>query len=558
VEMEFFITGDEHAELGAVMVVSRLGLANAEVNLLESVLQSHSNFFLDPDNMIHGLPMTSINPNNLGDFAWSNPTEWGYALTALATMGELGWISVSKAMKHISVGLSTMDDWQHDPSQFSKGMFFPYYKLRETREDNANYGTILEHPHRSDYLELPCGDNGLLYSSLMLVRGWLLTGEFSDEAALAERITSKFDFSKCIHRKSCPHDAAEHFPNDVRPWVVAMTVNSETESLFPFDWNVWADEGGVVGFAAMLTNSMSEDQFHSMVEAQHTYSPCQTWQNITVANTAYFNSVFTLPTRSFMGMGSLFSSPTYHDFYIRSVVPTFRAHQATKAMIGDDYFGASDAMSQSIGSVAFFPPNTQYKPCAVNLDTSNKCTWCDGNQYFDSDEEHHLTIPHGTTAAFLAVAAMETSQLEAWVDDLKTLMTDVSGVYNKSYGFEVIGPNRRTPLGGNLGSQSFASTASDSKSHGAGYFEALSHSYTFLSIYEGMAAVHRRFEILRDEGAELRGPEPPNRYRPLSDFLDAVPNQRQHIDDLLAKVKPHENKKICQASAFGPSPRHDL
>merc|ERR1719201_396380 len=97
---------------------------------------------------------------------------------------------------------------------------------------------------------------------------------------------------------------------------------------------------------AKLSDSLDDDRYLSMVEEQQRYSPCQTWRNITVEATAYFNSVFTLPTRSFLGFGTLFSSPTYHEFSIRSVLPTFRAHRATKAMIGDDFFGPSDAMSQ--------------------------------------------------------------------------------------------------------------------------------------------------------------------------------------------------------------------
>jgi hypothetical protein len=309
----------------------------------------------------------------------------------------------------------------------------------------------------------------------------------------------------------------------------------------------------------MLRNAMSEEQFHSMVGAQYAYSPCQTWLNVTVTETAYFNSVFTLPTRSFMGFGTLFSSAAYHEFYIRSVVPTFRAHQATKKLIGDDFYGPSDAMSQGLGSVAFFPPNTQHDPCFPEKEDQNRCTWCEARQYLDSDsaiEPHHLTIPNGITAAFLAVAAMETSQLEAWVDDLKLLITDASGIYNKSYGLEVLGPNRRTKLGEEESLASYIKASAHG--HGVGYFESLAHAYTYLSIYEGMAAARRRFEILRDEGAELRGPEPPSLYRPLSDFLDSVPDQRQRINDLLAMVKPHENMKICEPSAYFPSPRHDL
>jgi len=562
-EVEVKLIGDEMAQLGTVMIVSRLDLAEAETHLLETVLQAHSHFFIDPANVIHGLPMTTINPHDPGAFAWSNPTEWGFVLTSLAAMAEGERLSYSDAVARMSIALKTMENLQSQPDQFTKGLFYPFYKLRNTNKDCVNYGKILAAPERTNYLELPCGDNALLYSSLVLVRGWLITNMFHEEAALAESITSKFNFDKCIHRKRCLRGKLKN-SNDL-PWAVALTVNAGNDELFPFDWNVWADEGGVVSMTAMLAGAMSHNQFEDLVQAQQLYSPCETWQNITVQNTAYFNSIFTLPTRSFLGFGTLFSSPTYHEFSLRSVLPTFRAHRATKAIVGDDFFGPSDAMSQDIGSVAFFPPNTQFNPCVPKQNTANACTWCQGRQYadghgnglgrqyIDSDEGHHLSVSHGGLVSFLATATMETSQVVAWVDDLKALVSDASGVYNASYGFQVLAPNKRTPL---LQKSSFAQTAADKKSHGAGYYEALSHSYTSLSLYEGLAAVRRRFELLQNEGSQIRGPRPAGRYRPLSDFLDAVPGHRAKIDKLLQVAKAHENQKICQPSTYGPSPFH--
>lgn len=403
-------------------------------------------------------------------------------------------------------------------------------------------------PERTDYLELPCGDNALFYGSLTLVKGWLLQNKFEREASLASRVLEKFDFSKCMHRKSCPSDRRSKEPIE-RPWAVAMTLNSETNTLFPFDWNVWADEGGVVGMIATLSGGVTDAQYISMVEEQQRYSPCQTWRNITVENTAYFNSVFTLPTRSFLGFGTLFSSPQFHEFAVRSMLPTFRAHRQTRGIVGDDFFGPSDAMSQGLGSVSFFPPNTQYRPCDPDSSTSNKCTWCEGKQYFwtGHDEGHHVTIPHGDVVAFLNTATMEPSQFSAWLDDTKRLMTDHSGVYHPGMGFEIIGPNRATPPRHN-----FLHIEDTVLDHGRGYFEALGHGYTTLSVYEGLSSLRRRFELLQEEGARFRlASEPVALYKPLSDWLDNVPGQRDGINRILDVATSVENPSVCEPSAFG-------
>lgn len=184
--------------------------------------------------------------------------------------------------------------------------------------------------------------------------------------------------------------------------------------------------------------------------------------------------------------------------------------------------------------------------------TSNKCTWCDGLQYIDAvlpeqrDIPHKLSVPHGNTGAFLAMATMERTQAAKWLEDLKLLMSDASGIFNPDYGFEVLAPVKRTRLGKTF-------NASDGRTMGNGFYEAIAHSYTTLSIYEGMASVRRRFEMLQKEQQQIFGSfEPPRRYIPLSDFADNVPHYREKINKYLAVAQSVEHQKVCSPSEYGP------
>merc|ERR1719498_1659250 len=96
-----------------------------------------------------------------------------------------------------------------------------------------------------------------------------------------------------------------------------------------------------------LNGAINTSQYESVVHQQQKYSPCSEWEGITVGRSAFFNSIFTLPTRSLLGFGTLFVSPYYHEFAVRSVLPSYRAHQKLKKKLGADYMGPSDAMTQT-------------------------------------------------------------------------------------------------------------------------------------------------------------------------------------------------------------------
>jgi len=334
-------------------------------------------------------------------------------------------------------------------------------------------------------------------------------------------------------------------------WSIPLTFKADTLEHNPMNWNVFADEGGLVSMIVTLNGAANDAQYESIVRQQQRYSPCTRWEGITVGHAAFFNSIFTLPTRSMLGFGTLFSSPYYHEFAVRTVLPSFRAHQKLKKMLGVDYMGPSDAMSQMprdhpgkfFGSYSYWPPNNMYDCREGKTTKENQCTWCKGIQYEGLEDEFSMIVPHGNMAAFLVSAMMERSQFTAWMEDTKRLMTDWSEVYKPGYGLEVLAPARRTPRGGEF------SGAFD----GRGVWEALSHGYTVLSMYEGLATMRRRYELAVQAGLKVPGGYEPPKYRPLSDFVNAVPGMRTKIDKLLIMAHKQEStEKKCKPSDYGP------
>jgi hypothetical protein len=449
----------------------------------------------------------------------------------------------------LNVTFDTLNTLQKDPQQFAHGLFYPFYRLRNKQSGDKLF------PKKTESKDIPCGDDALLYASMMMVQGWLVTNKFHQEAAVCQKILSRFDFSHCVRMTDCNGEGNgmkgtnENKQGD-KFWSIPLTFKADTLEHNTFNWNVFADEGGIVSMIVALNGAVNITQYESIVRQQQRYSPCTNWQGITVGQSAFFNSIFTLPTRSMLGFGTLFSSPYYHEFAVRSVLPTFRAHQKLKTMLGVDYMGPSDAMSQMprdhvgkfYGSYAYWPPNNMYDCRQGRSTTENQCTWCKGIQYEGLDDAFDTVVPHGNMAAFLVSAMMEKSQFSSWIEDTKKIMTDWSEIYKPGYGLEVVAPARRTPRGGEfLGAYD-----------GRGVWEALSHGYTVLSMYEGLATMRRRYELAVKAGLKLpAGSYEPPKYKPLSDFFNT--EIRDKIDKMLSIARSQEStEKKCPPSDYGP------
>jgi len=551
VEVEIFATGDG-AVISDVIVTSRMSWSEPEVILLDTILKDHFAFFNDPEEIVHGLPMDALKKEKPGQLTDSNPCEWGYAMEAWVIMAETGSLEPEETLVKLRETFDTLETLQSDTNQYAHGLFYPYYRLRSKEDGGKIY------PQRTEYKELPCGDDALLYASLMMVQGWLKHKSFTGEAETCGRIIGRMDFSHCMRETDC--NAAGNGIFDAPPgeelhgdrfWSVPLTYNADTLAQNSFNWNVWADEGGIVAMVVALSGALNDDQYSSVVHQQQRYSPCTRWEGVTVGHSAFFNSIFTLPTRSMLGFGTLFTSPYYHEFAVRTVLPSFRAHQKLKKKLGVDYMGPSDAMSMMpkahpgkfFGSYAYWPPNNMYDCRQGRTTKENQCTWCKGIQYEGLDDPFDMIVPHGNMASFLVAAMMERSQFSEWLDDTKLLMTDWSEVYTPGYGLEVVAPAKRTPHGGRF----------EGAYDGRGVWEALSHGYTVLSMYEGLATMRRRFELAKKQGLEIPGGyEPPN-YKPLSDFVSALPDVRPKINHLLATAwEQKSTEKQCDPSDYGP------
>jgi hypothetical protein len=549
VELEVWTASGGSTTISDIVVTSRVSWSEAEVALLDTVLKDHFAYFNDPEVIIHGLPNGALKKDQPGRLGVSNPTEWGYAMQSWVIMAQTGHITTTEVVAKLQQAFNTMKALQADPTQFTHGMFYPYYKMRtETGEK--------QFPARTDYTELPCGDDALLYASLVVVEGFLRGNKYIAEAETCAQIRGRFDFTQCLHvtdcngptngQKAAGVQGGDHF------WSIPLTVNANTLEKNSYNWNVWADEGGLVAMIVAMTGAVTAEQYESLVRQQQRYSPCQSWEGISVGHAAFFNSVFTLPTRSMLGFGTLFSSPYLHEFAVRTVLPTFRAHQKLKKKLGIDYMGASDAMTQGAnsnpdrvyGSYAYWPPNNMYDCRRGKSMMENQCTWCAGNQIEGIKDPVDKVVPHGNTAAFLVAAMMEQSLFKAWLEDTKLLMTDAAGIYAPGYGFEVMAPARRTPPGG-----TYIGAAA-----GRGIWESLSHGYTILSMYEGLATMSRRYELVKAEGLVPPGSYEPPKYLPISDFVDVFPQVRTKIDELLGIARAQESQeKKCTPSDYGPA-----
>lgn len=555
VELEVWTSDGSPAVISDVLISTRVSWADAEVQLLDSILKDHFGFFNDPAVFVHGLPMDAYakeNPGRIGHD--SNPTSWGYAMESWLIMAETGVLKPEEAVAKLKVSFQTLQQMQSDPEAFIHGLFYPYFTMRSRATNEEQF------PTRTDLKDLPCGDDALFYSSLLVVQGWLTQKQFKAEADICAEIIGRMDFSHCIRTTDCNKAGNGQLDDDPNAdgdkfWAVPLTVHADTLEPHSFNWNVFADEGGVVAMVVAMSGGVNDAQYESIVKQQQKYSPCGTWEGVTVGHTAFFNSIFTLPTRSLMGLGTLYASPYYHEFAVRTVLPSFRAHQKLKKKIGADYMGPSDAMTQTskyhpdriFGSYAYWPPNNFYD-CRKKVSIAqNQCTWCRGQEMEGVDDPFDMIVPHGSMVSFLNAAMMEKSQFSSWLEDAKMLITDVSGVYTPGYGFEVVAPAKRTPLGGGF----------SGASAGRGIWESLSHGYTILSMYEGLATMRRRYELAKEAGWKVPGSyEPPN-YKPLSDFINVLPEMRTKVDKLLAVASQQvSTERQCGPSDYGPAGKY--
>lgn len=387
----------------------RFSLPQPMVKVLSQIVDATLNYWLSND-VIHssGLPLTALKSTDRARFGYSNPTEWGYALQAWVVAAQFGKITVDQAITKIQTALNTMWTLQQDPTQFSHGLFFPYYTL-VNHDGQDNIFPVADSDSR-----LPSGDCALLWGSINVVEGWLRE-QNSNVADLAYQVKSNMSFRSCF------------FVDQNQNASIAHQVDANTNQLSDSTWNIFSDEGGVVNFIAYLSDSITVDEYQSVHNFQN--NDRVSWNGHSVEKGSYFNSAFTWPQRLFVGYP--LSGGLYQRQYMEgSFIPNFRAHLDWVNAKQVDHMGFSDAMTQlDIG----MPLVGNY--VAPNLASRDDMT---------TNDIYHIQ-PHGAIVPFLASQWMEMGTLIKIYEHVLFLMTDHMGYWHDEsndpalpFGFEVV------------------------------------------------------------------------------------------------------------------------
>jgi len=423
-----------------------------EYAVLDEMFRTHMKYFLSPEVItVFGFPMTAYKVGNRARFGYSNPTEWGYAWQAWIAAAERGIIPKADVASRLKQALTTLEGLQQNPGENHQGLPYPFYKM--TTPD----GKDLSAPYHDPYPEIPSGDNALLYASLLIVEGW---GRKIEDQVLweqADRIRKHMNFRGFLRQKGSF-------------LYLAHTLNAETGRLSPSNWDIYADEGGVVTWVAYLSESISFEEYKTLTECQHrrsaSWTSC-TGEKYTVKEAAWFNAMFTWSVRSLAGfpIGSFDVPEGTKSLYSKeSLVPTAQAHLAYGDCVGVDHPAFSDAMSQAengkglVGWIQgwFIPPNLAGQ---VGI------------------APRHV-VPHAFFVPFNALPDLPPETRARLVAEIVELKEDRAGYYHNSglypFGFEVIASPHKDDMN--------YKGADD----GRNVFETLSESYTVLSLFNAL------------------------------------------------------------------------
>ena len=430
------------------------GSASAtHIELLEQLFGTHMNYFLS-DEVIpsHGIPCTAYEVGDRARFGYSNPTEWGYAMQAWIAAAERGLVSADWALERLESAVATINALQMDPEQSFNGLPYPFYKV----VDSEGYDLSL--PRREPDPNVPSGDDALLYASLIIVLGWSETNGFTELGDAVQAVTGRMDFRAFLRPKGTA-------------LFLAHTLDATTGKLSQSNWDIYADEGGMVAWVAFASESITFEEFQQVTQAQNRQAA--TWtaesgETYTVAEAAWFNAMFPWAVRSLGGFpiqdaecpGNVTSL-----FARESLIPAASAHLSLGDQLGIAHPAFSDAMSQARdgkGLVGWI----QNWYMAPNLTGRNLWT-------VPSD-----VTPHAFFVPLNAIAELSEQQLKRWVDEIVELQTDEAGYYHDTgefpFGFEV------------TASPSLNDRGYTGADDGRPVFETLSQAYIVLSLFNAL------------------------------------------------------------------------
>ena len=423
-----------------------------EYAVLDEMFRVHMNYFLSPEVITtFGFPMTAYKVENRARFGYSNPTEWGYAWQAWIAAAERGIIPEGETVSRLKGALATLEALQQNPEENYRGLPYPFYKM--TTPD----GEDLPAPYHDPYPEIPSGDNALLYASLVIIEGWGRKIGDKELWEQAERIRRRMNFRMFLRQKgTCLY--------------LAHTLNAETGRLSPSNWDIYADEGGVVTWIACLSGSISFEEYKMLTECQHrrpaSWTSCDR-KAYTVREAAWFNMMFTWSVRSLAGfpIGSFDAPEGAQSLYSKdSLAPAAQAHLAYGDCVRVDHPAFSAAMSQAengkglVGWIQgwFIPPNLAGR---VGVTPRH-------------------AVPHALFVPFNALPDLPQETKARLIAEIVELKEDKARYYHDSgsypFGFEVIASPYRDDLG------------YEGADDGRDVFETLSEAYTVLSLFNGL------------------------------------------------------------------------
>eukprot|EP00928_Gymnodinium_smaydae_P033974 TRINITY_DN24188_c0_g4_i1.p1 TRINITY_DN24188_c0_g4~~TRINITY_DN24188_c0_g4_i1.p1 ORF type:complete len:905 (+),score=106.21 TRINITY_DN24188_c0_g4_i1:69-2717(+) len=565
------VVGDGDEVLSHVQITTRLNWAEGELAVLDHLLDSHAGFFTDSSVFKNGLPVSALERDmDPPTIIWGSPVDWGYALSSVAILSSAGRIPPEVARARIATGIASLQSIQNNPDEFFQGLFYQAYFLEDTTQEEVDLDDI----HHTPLLDIPCGDNALLAGSLWLLEGWMIANGFPDDAANCKAVREKIDLSWCVHYRKCEWLGIgscgftyDHY------WSVGLTFHRDKQknknSLYDktsysstnrrfniYDWTVYGDDGGAVGILSAMTGALNESQWLNYSTQSHRVSPCVSWYGITVKDASFFNSAAKLVVRFLVGFGSMFASDILYDYYLHTVLPASRGYQTLRRKMGVAYMGASDSESQAypghpevvMGSGTYWPPNYEYanrQPSTGGKPKMNTCTWCNGSQADKlADVPPQYSAANGNVVPFVMMASMERSQFHAWMEGIKLLMTDPSGVYHEDFGFEGFAPLESTRSANDF-------TGGED---GRDAFDTISHSSVVLTVYEGLANMAMRKRLILEEKSlkEQRGSfNSFQNFVPMSNFTYTVPGYGDLLESVIAKSESTRESKSCDPSAYG-------
>jgi hypothetical protein len=404
--------------------------------MVDAVFAAHVRWAVDPRvTPAHGLPPTAWKVGDPDRFAYSNPTEWGYAMQFAVAATERGRLARTTAVERITATLRTMAALQAR-SDHRFGLFYQFYDIRPAL------------PERTGTWLIPTGDCMLLWYSVVAVEGWADARGETALRDLARAVRGRMDFSHGTERRGSA---------TVLPHLIDV---EHGDALSRSIWNIHADEGGAVAMGMRLSGAVDRAGWRTILASQYRHPAAHTFPDgtrIETRDSAFFSAAFTWSVRTLAGL------PLHPEYRSANLVPALRAHLRHAAALGLDHGGFSDAMTQNVagaGMVGYFtPPNLWHR--------------ADGLPY--AGDGTARGIPHGTFVPLLAWDGLDAGERTELEERIRRILGDRAGYWHgggdRPYGLEVVSGIHRDDA------------AFPGAADGRGVFEALSHAFVGITAF---------------------------------------------------------------------------